>query len=218
VLENAAGLAELRRLGARSVPVLSRGDDFVFAQNIGHVVKFLGLNEATGPVLSPAQLVARLGVFLTAAERFIPQMPDDRLATEVPNRPRSYRVLGHHIFRIPEAFLEVATGEMLTYESLVAPPPDAMQRTADIVAYGSGVHRRLDAWWDAKADKSGRETVQTYYGPQLLHEYLERTTWHAGQHARQWMMLLRMAGIEPDHPLGDDAFTDLPMPSSVWDG
>ncbi len=36
VLENAAGLAELRRLGARSVPVLSRGDAYVFAQNIGH--------------------------------------------------------------------------------------------------------------------------------------------------------------------------------------
>ena len=31
-----------------------------------------------------------------------------KLATEVPNRPRSYRVLGHHIFRIAEAFLEVA--------------------------------------------------------------------------------------------------------------
>ena len=53
MLEDPAGLAELRRLGARSVPVLSRGDDYVFAQNIGHVVKFLGLNEATGPVLSP---------------------------------------------------------------------------------------------------------------------------------------------------------------------
>ena len=77
VLEDAAGLAELRRLGARSVPVLSRGDDFVFAQNIAHVVKFLGLNEKTGPVLSPAQLVARLELFLDAAERFIPQMPDD---------------------------------------------------------------------------------------------------------------------------------------------
>jgi hypothetical protein len=163
-------------------------------------------------------LIARLDLFLTAAARFIPQMPDDRLATEVPNRPRSYRVLAHHIFRIPEAFLEVAAGAALTYESLVAPPPDQMHRTAEIVAYGNGVRRRLGAWWDAKPDKSGHETVQTYYGPQLLHEHLERTTWHSGQHVRQWMMLLRMAGIEPDRPLGDRAFTALPMPTSVWDG
>ncbi len=218
MLEDAAGLAELRRIGARSVPVLSRGDEFVFAQNIAHVVKFLGLNEATGPVLSPAPLVARLEMFLAAAERFIPQMPDALLTVEVPNRPRTYRVLGHHMFRVAETFLEVAAGAALTHESLTIPPPEAMQHAADIVAYGSAVHHRLAAWWDAKQDKSGRETVQTYYGPQLLHEYLERTTWHVGQHVRQWMMLLRMADIEPDHPLGDETFTSLPMPSSVWDG
>ena len=34
MLEDAAGRAELQRLGARSLPVLSRGDEFVFAQNL----------------------------------------------------------------------------------------------------------------------------------------------------------------------------------------
>jgi hypothetical protein len=218
VLEDSAGLDELRRLGARSVPVLSRGDDYIFAQNIGHVVKFLGLDEATGPVLSPAELIACLDRFLAAANRLIPQMPDDRLDTEVPNRPRSYRVLGHHIFRIPETFLEVAAGASLTYEGLTARPPDAMHSTSDIVAYGTGVQRRLAAWWDAKQDKSGRERVQTYYGEQALHEYLERTTWHVGQHVRQWIMLLGMAGIAPDRPPVDADFAGLPMPSQVWDG
>jgi hypothetical protein len=218
VLEDPAGLDELRRLGARSVPVLSRGDDYVFAQNIGHVVKFLGLNEATGPVLSPDQLIVRLGGFLDAAIRMIPQMPDEQLATEVPNRPRSYRVLGHHMFRIAEAFIEVANGATLEYGRLTATPPDGMQTTADIVAYGADVRRRLTAWWAAKPDKAARETVQTYYGPQLLHEYLERTTWHVGQHVRQWVMLLGMAGIAPDRPPGEADFAGLPMPSQVWDG
>ncbi len=198
--------------------MLSRGDEFVFAQNIAHVVKFLGLNETTGPALSPTELIARLDEFLAAALRFIPQMPDDRLETEVPNRPRSYRVLGHHMFRVPETFLEVAGGEALSYEKLTARPPDDMRTTADIVAYGANVRARLLAWWNAKTDRSGRETVQTYYGPQLLHEYLERTTWHVGQHVRQWMMLLGMAGIKPDRPLGEAEFAKLPMPSSVWDG
>ena len=218
MLENPAGLDELRRLGARSVPVLSRGDDYVFAQNIGHVVKFLGLNEATGPVLSPDQLIARVDVFLGAATRMIPQMPDAKLTTEVPNRPRSYRVLGHHIFRIAETFLEVAHGATLEYNSLTARPPETMHTTADIAAYGADVRQRLAAWWAAKPDKSARETVQTYYGPQLLHEYLERTTWHVGQHVRQWNMLLGMAGIEADHPPGAADFANLPMPSQVWDG
>jgi len=218
VLEDPAGLAELRRLGARSVPVLSRGDDYVFAQNIGHVVKFLGLNEATGPVLSPDQLIQRLDSFLGAAIRMVPQMPDDQLATEVPNRPRSYRVLGHHIFRIAETFIEVAEGDTLEYGKLTSLPPDAMQSAADIKAYGTDVRQRLAAWWAAKQDKSGHDPVQTYYGPQILHEYLERSTWHVGQHVRQWNMLLGMAGIEADHPPGPAEFADLPMPSQVWDG
>ncbi len=218
MLEDPAGLDELRRLGARSVPVLSRGDDYVFAQNIGHVVKFLGLNEATGPVLTPEQLMARLDTFLAAAQRMIPQMPNDKLATEVPNRPRSYRVLGHHIFRIAETFLEVANGDTLEYGKLTAAPPDVMHTTAAIAAYGADVRQRLAAWWTPKPDKSARETVQTYYGPQLLHEYMERSTWHVGQHVRQWNMLLGMAGIEADHPPGPADFANLPMPSQVWDG
>ena len=211
-------MAELQKLGVRSVPVLSRGDEFVFAQNLGAVVKFLGLNEATAPALSPAQLIARLDIFLAAALRLVPQMPDALLATEVPNRPRSYRVLAHHLFRVPETFLEVAGGAALTYESLTAPPQAAMRSTADITAYGADVRRRLNAWWSAKPDKSCRELVETYYGPQVLYEYLERTTWHCGQHVRQWGMLLGMQGITPDHPPAESDFSGLPMPTSVWDG
>ena len=197
--------------------MLSRGDEYVFAQNLGHVVKFLGLNEATGPVLSPDQLIGRLDRFLDAAVRMIPQMPDEQLATEVPNRPRSYRVLGHHIFRIAETFIEVANGAKLEYAGLTSTPPETMRTTADIVAYGADVRRRLEAWWAATADKSARDTVQTYYGPQKLHEYLERCTWHVGQHVRQWVMLLGMAGIEADRPPTAPDFAGLPMPEQVWD-
>ncbi len=218
MLEDADGLAELRRLGARSVPVLSRGDGWTFAQNISAVVKFLGLDEKTGPVLSAPELMQRLCLFIATAQRLIAQMPDDRLATEVPNRPRSYRVLGHHIFRIPEVFLDVAQGAKLEYESLVGPPPAEMTRSADIAAYGADVGARLGAWWDVKADKSGRDAVDTYYGQQSLHEVLERTTWHCGQHVRQWVMLLGMNGIAADNPLPESAFAGLPMPANVWDG
>lgn len=217
VLEDEEGLSELRRLGARSVPVLSRGDGWTFAQNIGAVVKFLDLKEQTGPVLSAPELLARLQFFIATAQRIIAQMPDDRLATEVPNRPRSYRVLGHHIFRIPEVFLETAQGATLTHESLMAAPAPDM-RSAEIAAYGADVGARLDAWWAAKADKSGKDQVQTYYGPQTLHEVLERTTWHCGQHVRQWVMLLGMQGVQAIDPPQEVAFAGLPMPANVWDG
>jgi hypothetical protein len=208
----------LRRLGARSVPVLSRGDDWTFAQNIAHVVKFLGLDEATGPVLSPTQLVERMRLFLRTGIEVVPLMPDTMLATEVPNRPRSYLALGHHLFRIPEGLLEVAAGAMLTNDLLTNGPSDGMRTSAALGVYGQHVLVALDAWWDGQADKTGRQVVQTYYGPQSLHEVMERTTWHCGQHVRQWFMLLDMAGITPPVTLDDAAFVGLPMPSSIWDG
>jgi hypothetical protein len=211
-------LNALRNLGARSVPVLSRGDDWVFAQNIGHVVKFLDLNEATGPILSPSELMERLDLFIRTAIQIVPQMPDTRLSTEVSNRPRSYLALGHHLFRIPEVLPEVAGGATLTNNMLMDGPPNDMRTSAALGIYGQQVLAAVHAWWDSKPDKTALETVQTYYGPQLLHELMERTTWHCGQHVRQWFMLLGMAGITPAVTLDDTAFGGLPMPSSVWDG
>jgi len=157
--------------------------------------------------------------FIGAALQTIPLMPDGKLDTEVPNRPRTYRVLAHHMFRIPEAFVEVAGGAFFGQglPTEVAREPD-MASTATLAAYGQGVRDKVAAWWAGKADKSCKETVQTYYGPQSLHEVLERATWHIGQHCRQWMMLLDMAGVRFERPLADSDFADLPMPKQVWDG
>ena len=209
----------MARLGARSIPVLSRGDEFVFAQNIAQVVEFLKLNEKTGPVLSPAQLVERMTRFIDAAIQLVPLMPDDRLDTEVPNRPRKYRALAHHMFRIPESFVEIAGGAFFSEKlpGAVENPAD-MASTAALANYGSGVRGKVEAWWRETPDKSAQQTAQTYYGPQKLHEVLERSTWHIGQHTRQWMMLLDMAGVKFERPLGDADFADLPMPKQVWDG
>ncbi len=198
--------------------MLSRGDKFVFAQNIAQVVEFLKLDEKAGPVLTPAQLVERMLRFIDAALRMIPQMPDDKLATLTPNRPRSYGRLAHHMFRICEAFTEVAAG---TFFSQGLPGevkhPEEMASTAALADYGRRVRAKVETWWATTPDRGAQATVQTYYGPQKLHEVQERATWHIGQHTRQWVMLLGMAGIAADRPLGAADFADLPMPKQVWD-
>ena len=219
MLEDAAGRAELQRLGARSIPVLSRGDEFVFAQNIAQVVAFLKLNEKAGPVLSPAQLVERMLRFIDAALVIVPLMPDAKLDTEVPNRPRAYRALAHHMFRIPESFVEIAGGAYFD-DKLPAEVREKgdLASTAALAAYGKRVRDKVEECWRQAPDKSAQQIVQTYYGPQQLHEVLERSTWHIGQHTRQWMMLLDMAGIDFERPLRDADFAELPMPKQVWDG
>ncbi|TXL73956.1 hypothetical protein FHP25_18695 [Vineibacter terrae] len=216
VLEDPAGRAELERLGARSIPVLSRGDAFVFGQSLPQIIAFLGLDEAGGPALSTAELHARLDKFLTAALELLPLMPHDRLGIHVPGRPRSYRALGFHLFRVVVAFLDAGDGATLEQASF-REEPAADAGTASLVAYGEDVRRRFRDWW-ASGDTTATRVLSTYYGPQSLHELLERTTWHAGQHVRQWMMLLELEGVDHHRPLVDGDFAKLPMPRDVWDG
>jgi hypothetical protein len=216
VLEDPDGYAELERLGARSIPVLSRGDKFVFGQSLPQIIAFLGLNEKGGPALSTAELYARLDKFMTAALELLPLMPYDRLATHVPGRPRSYRTLGFHLFRVVGAFLDAGDGIRLEQASFREEPP-ADADTSALVDYGEGMRQRFRDWWTS-GDTTPARTLDTYYGPQSLHELMERTTWHCGQHVRQWMMLLELEGMSHHRPLVDADFAKLPMPRDVWDG
>jgi uncharacterized damage-inducible protein DinB len=199
------------------VPVVSRGDTFVFAQSIGDVAEFLGLDVDTSPQLAPSELVDKLDTILSAAQRYIDQFPAERLHENVLDRRRSYRELSYHVFRIAEAFLDAAEGGELTYDYYADKPPDDMRTAENITAYGETVRRRLLAWWSSAEDRSCRSTARTYFGEKPLHEVLERTTWHTGQHVRQIMMLLERMGIDPERPLTADDFAGLPMPQKVWD-
>jgi DinB superfamily len=218
VLADEGGLAELRRLGARSVPVVSRGDRFVFAQVIGDVVEFLALDEQTGPALSPAELHARCDHVLETAIRLVRQMPDDRLDDQLPDRPRSYRMLMHHIFQIPTAYLDMEdTGGTLTYESLVVPPTAEMRTSAAVADFGDSVRRRLNAWWQRIRNEDFARPVPTYFGETSRHEMFERTVWHSAQHTRQIAAILGQAGVAPDRPLGADDIRGLPLTDKIWD-
>ncbi len=211
-------MAQLRKLGARSVPIVSQGDKFVFAQVIKDVVEFLELTDDTAPELSPDELAERYGGILEAAIRLIRQMPNDRLADELPNRPRSWRVLMHHVFQIPTSFLDMeVTGESLVYETLVAPPPDDMKTSADIAAFGEEVRGRFETWWRSAKGEDFTGQVPTYFGGTSRHEMLERTVWHSTQHVRQIASLLERAGVTPDPPLTADDIRGLPLTDTVWD-
>ncbi len=198
------------------MPVLSRGAEFIFGQSTREIVAFLGLQEKSGPELSPAELHARLDKFMSAAIGLLPLMPYDKLHTHVPGRPRSYRALAFHLFRVVAAFLDAEQGKTLA-QAAFREEPAADADTASVAAYGAAVQERFRNWW-AHGDTGATRMLPTYYGAQSLHELLERTTWHSGQHVRQWMMLLEREGVSHDRPLGDADFARLPMPRNVWDG
>ena len=218
VLED-GGLDKLQAVGARTVPVVARGGKFVFAQVIKDVVEFLELNEDTGPKLSPAELAARYDRVLSAAVPSVRQMPDAALENVLPNRPRSWRVLMHHMFQIPVEFLDaLAESRVLEYEKLVEAPPTEMTTSAQIADFGAALQTRFSAWWqDTGQNLDYSRPFQAYFGETTLHEMLERTVWHSTQHVRQVQDLLTREGIAPADPLGLDVIDGLPLTEKVWD-
>ncbi len=214
---NEAGMAELRSLGARSVPIVARGGRFVYAQTLTDVVKFLDLQIKLHEPLAPDALLAKLELVLSAAARYVRQIPQDRLAQPFRNRNRSIRVLACHVFRIPEAFLEVVPTGPLAYEHIMAEPAQAPQTTEEIARYGEGVLARFKAWWAGYADKACAMEMDTYFGRHPLHAVLERTVWHPAQHTRQLMLILDDFGIAPNGRLGPEDFAGLPLPEKAWD-
>jgi hypothetical protein len=219
VLEDPDAFAELAELGVRTVPVVRRGKDWANGQVLRDVARVAGIAWGPAPMLPVGELVARLIEIETAGARFFAQIPDAEIGRLLPNRPRSYAQLAYHIFNIADAFLEHEVQGLALQEGAYArvPPPDRTNKPY-ILGYGADVLAGVKTWWrTAQANTDFLRSASVYYGAVTVHEYLERTTWHAGQHVRQLMMVLELLGLKPDRPLGPAAFQGLPMPEKVWD-
>ena len=170
-------------------------------------------------MLSPLDLLDRINGILVGARRFAAQIPEGSLDNKLPGRPRSYRQLAYHIFNIPDVFLDhVELDTPYTYESLLEILPEEMATRQDLLDYGAQVQSRLTAWWETSGCNTDFSCDgDVYYGNVTLHEVLERTGWHSGQHTRQLMLALEKLDLEVDQPLTDETFAGLPMPNQVWD-
>ena len=211
-------MEELLSLGVRQLPVVSKGREWVNGQALKDVARLLDIDLGNVKHLPPAELARRIDLIIEGAARFLGQFPEDKLTDQLPGRPRSLAQLSWHLFNVVDAFLEHEQGIRLEHEAYNRLPPPTDTRK-DILAYGADVRRRFGAWWEkAKSTKDWNQTANVYYGNVTIHEFLERTTWHSGQHSRQLMWALEdRFGIKPDRPLGPDMWQGLPMPEKVWD-
>ena len=147
------------------------------------------------------------------------ESPDARVRDLVPGRPRSYLQLSWHLANVVDAFLEHESGIRLEHDAYNRIPPGHFT-VADVTAYIADVRKRFADWWRATgAKRDWTEAANVYYGGVTVHEFLERTTWHSGQHTRQLVWLLKeKLGIDAARPLGPDMWVGLPIPEQVWDG
>jgi glutaredoxin len=209
-----AAREQLFALGARSVPVVARGDEFVAAQDLDELARFLGVAEPREK-LSTGALAAKLELILAATDRYLAQLPNE-LASHRLRQDRTVLDLAYHVFVIVTGFLDAARGGALTESYFYRTAAPGMT-AADVRQFGDGVRADFAGWWADHAPDALPDQVATYYGAQPLPAFLERTCWHAAQHSRQLMLVLGLNDIVPDGPLGDAELAGLPLPEQVWD-
>ena len=211
-------MKDLLAFGVKTVPVVARGKEFVFAQALEDVSRFVGTQFANQR-LSPQALVDKWLSVMRAAQRHAMQIPPARMGERaVESRDRSIRDLACHVYQVPDAFLQAVQNGVEDLTSVYnAPPPKEITKPEHIAAYGARITEGIDRWWSQLPDKSCRQTVKTYYGERPLHELLERCTWHSAQHARQMIAVLERLGVEPKGKLTAADYAGLPLPQGLWE-
>lgn len=219
VVSDPKGMDDLQRLGARSLPVVSRGDRFIFAQSLNQIAEFVGKTHDATSRLPPDELIRRWREVLAAARDLVRVMPADRLDFEpIPTRRRSMRELAYHVFQIPDVFVRNADGEFEDWAHFVnLPVPDDITTNDDILAYADRATASLEAWWRRLGDKTCRFQVATHYGMRPAWELLERQTWHSAQHTRQMQAVLEGFGLPVAGRIDPALYVGLPMPEALWE-
>lgn len=215
VREDAQAMAQLAALGARSVPVVARGEEFVYGQDLDAVAGFVGITAGRDRLDVPA-LVSRLLALLDTAAALTIQLPPEAWQQRLPGRERTYLGLAYHVSQVVVGFLDAALGGRLTFEHFERRPPEHVATAADVARLLHSVAQALAVWWGANQGRLPA-ALDTYYGRQPLHAALERTTWHVAQHLRQLQRLLELRGVEPRPPLAPALLAGLPLPEGVWD-
>lgn len=219
VLGDEGAYEELAAFGLRQVPIVTRGDRWANGQVLKDVADLVGVKGINMNVLPVPVLQSRLMLILESSERFFQQIPEQALHKLLPNRPRSYTDLVYHIFNNADAFIEEKEGIPLVFESYNRFPDPQANSREDILRYARHVRTRVEEWFEkAQATRyDWKQKANIYYGDQNQHQFLERTTWHSGQHARQLMWVLEGLGVTVDRPIAPETFVGLPMPEKVWD-
>jgi glutaredoxin len=215
VREDPGARAALAKLGARSIPVITRGTEFAYGQDLETVARFVGVDFARRKLDVPV-LVSRLMALLDCAAHLTEQLPVDALHLKLPGRDRTHLDLAYHVSQVVIAFLDAAMGGRLTFEHFERKPPGHIVDAADAARVTRSVSQALAVWWNANQSRLP-EALDTYYGRQPLRAVLERTTWHVAQHARQLERVLELHGRNPSPGLAPALLTDLPLPTDVWD-
>lgn len=237
-------LRELRERGIRGIPVVSRGDRYVVGLDLAQVDELVGL-ASTSCVVPADELAARAVRLLEAATRYAQQLPPSHYDDPFPGlegvKP-PFALPDGHVFVLEDGTPYVPHGTYLglfrhiighgahfrrflerpgdDYTSLGLysqfGEPSLKLSPAELARLCNSIARDIADWWRIHPDKQLDRMLDTFAGPQTLHQMLQRETYSLAQHTRQLMHLLLLLGVEPDGRIGESEFAGLDVPAGIW--
>jgi DinB superfamily len=198
------------------VPALTIGDRAAHGWNPPAYAELLGIPYSETIKLAPSVLAQRLDIVLDTNQQLMGVVPERHLNWRPPERNRTLRNLGYHVFRLSLAFVDGMDLGEFPESWLLDEAPDDLQDGPAIARYGALVRGRISGWFEGASPSEFSRVIRVYYGPQSGHDLLERTTWHAAQHLRQLYWFRERMGVKPDARLTDEDLAGLPFPTEVW--
>ena len=198
------------------VPAVQVGERAVHGWNPQGYADLLGVAYKVPTQLAPHELAARMDRILELAETLVARFDAAQLDIVPPERKRSIRDLGFHVFRVGRSYIDAMDQGRLPETWFDERAPEGMVDGGDLARFGVLVRARITGWFEGVGLDEFQRTVDVYYGPQGSHDLLERTTWHCGQHLRQLYVLADRLRITPPIALPPDIFEGLPIPDAIW--
>ena len=198
------------------MPALTIGERAAHGWNPPAYAELLGIPYSETTKLAPAVLAERLDIVLDTNQQLMRVVPDRHLNWRPPERNRTLRDLGYHVFRLSLAFVDGMDLGEFPESWLLDQAPDDLADGPAIARYGALVRGRIAGWFEGASPSEFARVIKVYYGPQSGHDLLERTTWHAAQHLRQLYTLADRLDIMPPVAMPVAAFKGLPLPDALW--
>ena len=208
----------MRALGLCNVPVTVVGDKAIVGFNREELTRFFHLSDKKEQPLAGPWLFETFDKILAAVVRAVRQVPPDRLLWTTPDRDRPLKVFCYHILADPIHVLEaIASGKYdgafkLTY----AEAAGRFGTMEEVARFGAECRARI---LQASARLTAAELerpIHGYAGETNGNELLYQVLSHTAHHLRQLYEMLRMIGVNPDKPLGEDDFQGIQMPKALW--
>lgn len=213
VVASQPAMDEIVKAGFRSVPVVRRGDRYMYAQNLDELAEMLGVLR-NHRRLSEKELLDRWDQILSYGKVIIQSFTEEQLKRQaIIGRDRTIRLLSLHVYQIADAFMMSVDDGLVDIIPTINEERLDIATREDLLKYVDEMIAKYRGFRQSHRDQLP-DSIVTYYGEQPSGLVLERGAWHSGQHVRQLDVIA--AGMGAEFQVPPEVWQGLPMPKRLW--